>query len=203
MDRRVSSRRAIVIIEEPAQPLATANPIDTIDRRCAVDELIAEALVVQTPFQALRTLDQAGVPEPSDPVRRPSSTPDDRGVRRALPRRLRHTVGRGFHAVFAEDVGDRASGDPMIQIGQGALDPRVAPGAVFCSHAHDQRADLHHDTPASRAATSASVVLLGDQCPMPGQQRVRRHDCRDVPQHAPAEYLSFRRQPTALIVREP
>jgi hypothetical protein len=46
MDRRVSSRRARVIIEEPAQPLATANPIDTIDRWCAVDELIAQALVI-------------------------------------------------------------------------------------------------------------------------------------------------------------
>jgi hypothetical protein len=46
MDRRVSSRRATVIIEEPAQPLATANPIDTIDRWCAVDELIAQSLVI-------------------------------------------------------------------------------------------------------------------------------------------------------------
>ena len=35
---------------------------------------------------ALRALDQARVPQPGDPVRRTSSPPDDRRVRRALPR---------------------------------------------------------------------------------------------------------------------
>src|SRR6266849_7384133 len=38
---------------------------------------------------------------------------------------------------------------------------------------------------------------------MPGQQRVRRHDRRYFPQHAPAEYLGFRGETTALIIREP
>jgi hypothetical protein len=45
-DRRLSSRCATVVIEEPAPLLATANPIDTTDRWCAVDELIAQPLVI-------------------------------------------------------------------------------------------------------------------------------------------------------------
>ena len=38
---------------------------------------------------------------------------------------------------------------------------------------------------------------------MPGQQGVRRHNRGDVPQDAPSKCLGFRRQTTALIVREP
>jgi hypothetical protein len=46
-------------------------------------------------------------------------------------------------------------------------------------------------------------VLLGDQPPMPGQQRIRRRNRGDIPQDAPSERLGLRRQTTALIVREP
>src|SRR5712692_2975507 len=38
---------------------------------------------------------------------------------------------------------------------------------------------------------------------LPGQQGVRRHNRGDVPEDAPSECLGFRRQTTALIVREP
>jgi hypothetical protein len=46
IDPRVSSGCAAVIIEEPAESLSTANPIDAIDRRCAVNEFVAEPLVI-------------------------------------------------------------------------------------------------------------------------------------------------------------
>src|ERR1700693_1710823 len=39
----------------------------------------------------------------------------------------------------------RVPTDRMIEVGQGALDPRVAPVAVFHGHAHDQRSDLRYD----------------------------------------------------------
>ena len=37
------------------------------------------------------------------------------------PRRLLQTLRRGFQTVLAEDGGDRASGDVMIEVRQGAL----------------------------------------------------------------------------------
>jgi hypothetical protein len=37
------------ITEEPAEPLSTANPIDAIDSWHAVDEFIAESLVIPFP----------------------------------------------------------------------------------------------------------------------------------------------------------
>jgi hypothetical protein len=45
-DPRVSSRRATVIIEEPAKPLPTANLTAALDRRRAGDEFVVEPLVI-------------------------------------------------------------------------------------------------------------------------------------------------------------
>src|SRR2546426_8487173 len=44
---RASSRRARVIIEDPAEPLATANPMAALDRRRAGDEFVVESLVAE------------------------------------------------------------------------------------------------------------------------------------------------------------
>ena len=119
------------------------------------------------------------------------------------PRRLLQALGRGLQAMFAEDRGDRASGDVVIEVGQGALDPRVTPAAVVRGHTHDQRADLGDDGRSSRTTTCTSVVFLRDQRPVPRQQRVRRHHRRDISQDAASERLGFRRQSTALNVGEP
>jgi hypothetical protein len=40
------SRRASVIVEEPAQTLMTVNAADTLDRGCAFDQLVPKALVI-------------------------------------------------------------------------------------------------------------------------------------------------------------
>ena len=145
---------------------------------------------------------------------RPSTGPDVDGeeVRRGDdvpmrlqelgPRRLLHSLWRGFQAVRTKDVGDGASTDLMTEVGQGPLDPRVAPVSVFRGHAHDQRSDLRDDRRSSRPTTCAPVVLLRDQPTMPGQQGVRRDNRADVPQDAPSEYLGFRGEPSPLMVRE-
>ena|SRR5438309_3110611 len=67
----------------------------------------------------------------------------------------------------------RASADLMTEVGQGPLDPRVDPVAVFRGHAHHQRLDFSHDGRSSQPTTCAPVVLLRDQPTMPGQQGVR------------------------------
>ena len=41
------------------------------------------------------------------------------------PGRLLQTLGRGFQAVFAENVGDGAASDLMMEVGHGSLDPSV------------------------------------------------------------------------------
>ena len=45
-DPRVSSRRATIIIEEPAKPLPAANLTAALDRRRAGDEFVVEPLVI-------------------------------------------------------------------------------------------------------------------------------------------------------------
>ena len=90
----------------------------------------------------------------------------------------------------------------MTEVGQGPLDPRIAPVSVFRGHAHDQRSDRRDDRRSSWPTTWAPVVLLRDQPTMPGQQGVRRDNRANVPQDAPSEYLGFRGQPSPLLVRE-
>src|SRR5262249_45427821 len=69
-------------------------------------------------------------------------------------------------------------------------------------HAHNQRADLAHDRWPSRTASATAVVLRGDQGSVPRQQRVRRHDRRELAQQPSAERPGLRGEPTTLIVRE-
>src|SRR5262249_14108091 len=83
------------------------------------------------------------------------------------PRRFLEPVWRGLEALFAEDVGDRPSRNLMMEIRQGALDPRVPPTAVLGGHAHDQRADLAHDRWPSR-----TTAVLESCC---AEMRVRCH----------------------------
>ena len=111
--------------------------------------------------------------------------------------------GAGSRPCSRRTVAIVTSGDVVIEVGQGALDPCVAPAAVVRGHPHDQRADLGHDGRSSGTTMCPPVVLLGDQGPVPRQQRVRRHNRGDVPQHAPFECLGFRRQSSALRVGEP
>ena len=46
VDHHASSRRASVIIEEPAKTLTTANAADLLHRGCAVDQFVTKALVI-------------------------------------------------------------------------------------------------------------------------------------------------------------
>jgi len=45
--------------------------------------------------------------------------------------------------------------------------------------------------------------LPGDELPVPSQDRVGGHDRCDLPQDAPTEALAFRREASALVVRQP
>jgi hypothetical protein len=56
---------------------------------------------------------------------------------------LRHRI----NAVFAKNVGDRATSDFMSQISQCPLDARVPPRWILESHAHNEIGDRAHDAP--------------------------------------------------------
>ena len=83
---------------------------------------------------------------------------------------------------------------------QRALDPRVAPRRILCSHPHDQRPDLEEH--ASPTACSNVRPRPGNQLAMPPQQRVGRRDRGDVPQGRTADSVRSCGQPTAIVVRE-
>src|SRR5262249_14054015 len=118
------------------------------------------------------------------------------------PARFLEPVWRGLEAVIAEDVGDCPARHLVMEVRQGALDPRVAPAAVLGGHAHDQRADLAPDRRPSRTTTGTAVVLRGDEGSVPRQQRVRRHDRGELAQHPSAERPGLCGEPTTLIVGE-
>jgi len=56
---------------------------------------------------------------------------------------------------------------------------------------------------ATRSASSGTVVLPGDELTVPAQNRVRCHQSSEFVQHASAQYPTFRREASALVVGEP
>jgi hypothetical protein len=94
------------------------------------------------------------------------------------------------------------SGDVVIEVCKSSLNPRVAPAAVLCRHPHDQRSDLGDDGRSSQTTPGTPIVFPGDQCLVPRQQRVRRHNRGNLTQQPSSECPGFRGQPTAPVVPE-
>jgi hypothetical protein len=101
------------------------------------------------------------------------------------------------------NVGNGASADVVIQIGERALNPGIAPRAVLGRHPDDPLANLRGGARPSRAAAQVAFALAGDQRPMPREQGVRCHDGPDLRQRPSTECFGFRGQAPSLIVAEP
>lgn len=123
-------------------------------------------------------------------------------TRKLPPGRAFPALGRWSEAVLLEDIGDRAPGHVMTQIGQGPADPGVASVPVLSRHLHDQLPDLGHNLPAPGVAPVAAVVFLRDGSSMPAEQRIRSHQGVDLGDGPASERLGFRGQAAALHVRE-
>ena len=88
---------------------------------------------------------------------------------------------------------------------RGALEPqprdRSDHGEADPARPRDRPGERGHVTsrhrPASTAA-GAAVVCLGDQSPVPAENRVRRDDAGDLHQDAPSEFLAAHGESTAL-----
>ena len=77
-------------------------------------------------------------------------------------------------------------------------DPSVPPLGILDRHPDHARGHVtSRHRPASTAA-GAAVVCLGDQSPVPAENRVRRDDAGDLHPDAPSEFLAAHGESTAL-----
>src|SRR5205823_14991914 len=108
-----------------------------------------------------------------------------------LPSGLPVALGRWFHTMLLQNVGDGAARHFMAQIGQCALYSSVAPIPVLSGHADHQLLDLILHMGAPRAAPSTAIVFSGDQFAVPSQKGLRRDDGGQFMERAPAQFLGL------------
>ena len=86
----------------------------------------------------------------------------------------------------------------VAEVRERPADPCVPPLGILDRHPDHARGHVtSRHRPASTAA-GAAVVCLGDQSPVPAENRVRRDDAGDLHQDAPAEFLAAHGESTAL-----
>ena len=89
-------------------------------------------------------------------------------------------------------------GDVVAEVGERAADPRVAPRRILTRHPYDEfghRPGCHRPSPTP---AGTAIVLLGDQTPVPAENRVRRDEACHLTQDPPAECLAAHCESPAL-----
>ena len=107
-------------------------------------------------------------------------------------------LGSRGDPVVVQDPLHRVPGDVVAEVGERAADPRVAPRRILIRHPYDEfghRPGCHRPSPTP---AGTAIVLLGDQPPVPAENRVRRDDACHLTQDPPAEFLASHRESTAL-----
>jgi hypothetical protein len=105
--------------------------------------------------------------------------------------------------VVLEDPFHRVPGGLVTEVRQCTLDPRVALQRILARHPHHEVRDLSGRHRAASTSLRTAVVLLGDQPPVPTEDRVRSDDTGHLHQYAPPKSLAAHRESTALGVGEP
>jgi hypothetical protein len=129
-----------------------------------------------------------------------AASPSQCAARKVLPRHLRPPFGCGLDAVVLQDRFHRVPRDVVAEVLQPTADASIAPGWILVRHAHDERRDLRLRGRSTRAPHLRTVVLLGDQCPVPPQDRVGRHDAGDGCKMTTAEDAAVHGETTSLVV---
>src|SRR5215831_6578304 len=111
-------------------------------------------------------------------------------------------LGRRLDSVPIQNLRDGAAGKLVSQIGYRALDAPVAPVPVLFCHTHHQSFNLSGGTRSPRCPMCHSIVFLGDQFPVPGQQGLRRDNAGDLSQNLPSQCFGSNSQSAALVVIE-
>ena len=121
-----------------------------------------------------------------------------------LPRGGRLALWGRREAMALEDITYRLVADRVPEIGQGADNQVVAPGAILPRHAYHQGLQLlvNYGAPWSLAPLGA-VTLLGHKLAVPAENRVGLDDRGDFLQGLLAQLLAEVRQGLALAVTSP
>ena len=77
-----------------------------------------------------------------------------------------------FNSVPSQNIGNRIVCQQMSEIGHGSLNPAITPIPIVLRHAGDERRNISSGSWPTNRTLGASIVLVGDQLSMPGQQRV-------------------------------
>ena len=126
--------------------------------------------------------------------------------REALPVRLQERLpghapaplGSRVDPVVVQDPLHRGPSDLVAEVRERPADPCVPPLGILDRHPDHARGHVtSRHRPASTAA-GAAVVCLGDQSPVPAENRVRRDDAGDLHPDAPSEFLAAHGESTAL-----
>ena len=107
-------------------------------------------------------------------------------------------LGSRVDPVVVQDPLHRGPSDLVAEVRERPTDPCVPPLGILDRHPDHARGHVtSRHRPASTAA-GAAVVCLGDQSPVPAENRVRRDDAGDLHHDAPSEFLAAHGESTAL-----
>ena len=126
-----------------------------------------------------------------------AARPSKMSGEKRLPRSVRAALRCRRDAVVPEDRLDRVTRDVVTEALQSPADARVAPGRILVRHSHHHRSDVWLGRRATGASRVGTVIFLGDEPPVPAQDRVGCHDAGHVRQAASAENHAFYGQAAA------
>ncbi len=116
---------------------------------------------------------------------------------------LATTRWRGLDAVFPQNICDRAPGNGIAEIREGAANSCIPPLRIRLRHSHDELGNFgHYPGPSELFPSRAVVPLPRNEPSVPGQEGFRCDDTGDFCQEFPAEGFTLYRKPTSLVVRE-
>ena len=101
-----------------------------------------------------------------------------------------------------QDPLHRGPGDRVAEVRERAADPRVAPPRIVDRHPDHELGDVLSGHWSTSTSAGAAIVFLGDQSPVPTQDRIRGDDARDLRQDPPAEFVTAHSESTTLGVRQ-
>ena len=119
-----------------------------------------------------------------------------------LPGHVPAPLGRRVDSVVVQDPLHRGPGDSVAEVRERAADPRVAPPRIVDRHPDHELGDVLSGHWSTSTSAGAAIVFLGDQSPVPTQDRIRGDDARDLRQDPPAEFVTAHSESTTLGVRQ-
>jgi hypothetical protein len=133
---------------------------------------------------------------------RPHETFSDRAPMRAQERLPgRRALWHRRQPISLEYSRDRRATNPMTDVLESTLDPRVAPPGILFRHPHHEAADFCQHLMAAGPLPCVRPFPR-DELSMPSQNRVRGDDRGDLAQDAPSEPVAQDRQPPPIVIHQ-